>query len=86
MSAKCQQRIISRDRHHRASAQVYDLAELQQSRRGRMFVFAFIWGERERSPLCRKFEIMEVEYISGIQPFMDERGKPFWPFRGLSAL
>jgi hypothetical protein len=30
-------------------------------------------------------EIMEVKYISGIQPFMDEEGKPFWPFRGLNA-
>ena len=31
-------------------------------------------------------EIMEVKYISGIQPFMHPEGEPFWPFRGLSAL
>ena len=71
--------IISRDRHHRASAQVYDLAEIQQSRPGRMFVFAFIWGERKgargKEPAMSEDEIMEVKYISGIQPFMDEEGE-----------
>ena len=46
--------IISRDRHHRASAQVYDLAEIQQSRPGRMFVFAFIWGERKGARYVRR--------------------------------
>ena len=66
--------IISRDRHHRASAQVYDLAEIQQSRPGRMFVFAFLWGEG-KEPAMSEDEIMEVKYISGIQPFMDEEGE-----------
>ena len=39
-----------------------------------MFVFAFIWGERKGARMSED-EIMEVKYISGIQPFMDEEGE-----------
>jgi hypothetical protein len=67
---------LSRDRHHRASAQLYSFAESQpEPGEGECSLSRLHLGVNGKEPGMSEEEIMEVKYISGIQAFMDEEGE-----------
>jgi hypothetical protein len=66
---------LSRDRHHLASAQVHRFAEIQLESAGENVCFSLSSEVNGKEAAMSEDEIMEVKYVSGIQPFMDEEGE-----------